>query len=660
MRYMKRLVFMVIPVLCMCGCTLEQAHSGKICPPPDRTNPDAKAYVYQSGEPAILNNAQCPDEESECTAFSPDHRLNGHYYCLAPCNGAQKSCNGKCIDASAQCEASDSDRCPASCLNNCDSEKRCKDCVIKDQWSDKGECIPVGNCADGNNPDGSCKMRAGCVIRNNPDGSCINTENCANGNNPDGSCKMKEGCVNGNNPDGSCTKSDNCLNGNHPNGSCINTENCLNGNNPDGSCKCADNCTNTCDSNGACIDNNHNHMIDIYEIAEKQGQDCQSHTDCDSMPKSSDGFCDSYLGYTCSTKCTSDDQCVGDDPKFTYICRSDGRCAPDAFITEWELPINNNTLTLYFDETANCKIRVNWGDDNTEDLDCGTITHQYSDEYDSGTVTIKIETISGEPAGFHVEESNSSICRLKEIVSFGDMGLGTNAFIDCTFLKKLSSVDIPNPQKLTTMERMFKNNCSLNYPLNNWDVSNVVNMNKTLWMPNCAGAENDDDKITNIHSTFNQPLDRWDVSNVTTMQNMLGYLPEFNQPLNSWDVSKVTEMAGMFGGSVKFDQPLEKWDVSNVKTMNAMFYRAYSFNQPLNPWNVTKADDLKAMFQHAIVFNQDLSAWAVSKNAAVDKIFYESGMSKENLCAILHANVNNKYWPDSFISLLSDQYECQN
>ena len=41
------------------------------------------------------------------------------------------------------------------------------------------------------------------------------------------------------------------------------------------------------------------------------------------------------------------------------------------------------------------------------------------------------------------------------------------------------------------------------------------------------------------HATsFNQPLNDWDVSNVTDMEQMFLDATSFNQPLNNWNVSK--------------------------------------------------------------------------------------------------------------------------
>ena len=64
-------------------------------------------------------------------------------------------------------------------------------------------------------------------------------------------------------------------------------------------------------------------------------------------------------------------------------------------------------------------------------------------------------------------------------------------------------------------------------------------------------------------------INNWDVSNVTNMNGMFsGTRGEdarsFNQPLNNWNVSKVTYVSFMFDGASSFNQPLNNWDVSNV------------------------------------------------------------------------------------------------
>ena len=83
-------------------------------------------------------------------------------------------------------------------------------------------------------------------------------------------------------------------------------------------------------------------------------------------------------------------------------------------------------------------------------------------------------------------------------------------------------------------------------------------------------------------------IENWDVSNVTNMDRVFYGANSFNQPLNKWNVSKVTSMEVMFEEAVSFNQPLNKWDVSNVTNMDDMFKSAESFNQPLNKWDVSK------------------------------------------------------------------------
>ena len=57
---------------------------------------------------------------------------------------------------------------------------------------------------------------------------------------------------------------------------------------------------------------------------------------------------------------------------------------------------------------------------------------------------------------------------------------------------------------------------------------------------------------------YNQPLNNWDVSSVLNMQEMfMG--SDFNQPINNWEVGSVTNMYRLFRQS-DFNQPLNNWD----------------------------------------------------------------------------------------------------
>ena len=71
-------------------------------------------------------------------------------------------------------------------------------------------------------------------------------------------------------------------------------------------------------------------------------------------------------------------------------------------------------------------------------------------------------------------------------------------------------------------------------------------------------------------SSFNQPLDNWEVSNVMEMRGMFENAESFNQPLNNWHVASV----------------------HSIYDRGRMFAHASSFNQPLHaPWYDPSDDD---------------------------------------------------------------------
>jgi surface protein len=56
--------------------------------------------------------------------------------------------------------------------------------------------------------------------------------------------------------------------------------------------------------------------------------------------------------------------------------------------------------------------------------------------------------------------------------------------------------------------------------------------------------------------SFNQPLNDWDVSQVTNMQAMFQLAKAFNQPLDQWDIGKVVDKRNMFCFATAFNQTL--------------------------------------------------------------------------------------------------------
>lgn len=66
-------------------------------------------------------------------------------------------------------------------------------------------------------------------------------------------------------------------------------------------------------------------------------------------------------------------------------------------------------------------------------------------------------------------------------------------------------------------------------------------------------------------------VENWNVSNVENMNRMFYGCECFNSDISNWDVSKVKSMNYMFYGCRNFEAILDKWDTHNVKDMYNMF-----------------------------------------------------------------------------------------
>ena len=560
-----------------------------------------------------------------------------------------------------------------SCPNNAHNDDgSCRECVIGN--NEDGTCKLVEGCPNGNNIDGSC---IGCAIGKTEEGSCIKRNDCIHGNNLDGSCVLTDDCPNNeHNDDGSCKgciiKVDNKTN--NEDGTCIQDDNCKNGWELDGSCKCPSECQFGCYSDGSCvdaeclsnedcsisvpekcaqglchcldhkceIDANHNNMYDVYEHITNSiwNHDCEyTDTKCPEGAQCPDfderDFCDSFTDKKWSTKCTSHDQCIQQENAYGYhfICREDGRCVPDAFVTKWYIwpegytkeysDIDRPFIFPYVPRDG-CQIRIIWGDETTlcnvdgkvcsaDDTACSIyncegkeercdgdgsdITHEYNapgykyikvtGEFDfarassinnfyDGNIEKDNYDLENNVFPYHAcvhKKSNSKDIIgnrcLYEVITFGQVRLKPYAFSFYHNLVAISNVDIP----------LFDNQTqSLEFMFNNTKL-------------------------------FSGVIHKWDVHNIQNMKSLFGNISTFNLPLNDWNVSHVTDMSFMFTGSDVFNQNLNDWDVSKVENMTGMFDSAWSFNQ-------------------------DLSSWKVGSSTDVSGIFNSSGMSEENYCKI--------------------------
>lgn len=171
---------------------------------------------------------------------------------------------------------------------------------------------------------------------------------------------------------------------------------------------------------------------------------------------------------------------------------------------------------------------------------------------------------------------------------------------------------------ITNLNTFFNTASLFNQPLSNWDVSSVTTFNQMFrkansfnqdissWSINTSSSVDMQSMFLN-NSAFNTSIDNWDVSEVTNMNQMFrGSV--YNQQLNSWDVSNVTNTQKMFSFPVSgvggnFNQPLSNWNVSNVTTMQEMFKKNTAFNQDISSWNIVKVSNATNFMQNVSTFS---------------------------------------------------------
>jgi surface protein len=258
-------------------------------------------------------------------------------------------------------------------------------------------------------------------------------------------------------------------------------------------------------------------------------------------------------------------------------------------------------------DTGTYNMLVDWGDGTTDTITTwnqAQTTHTYSS---SGVYEIKI---SGTCRGFRFSGTGDRL-KLLNISQYGILNLSTDSvFYGCTNFNQ-TAIDTPIISTTSFFE-MFRNctNFSGSPSINNWNTSNVTNMNSMF----------------NGATTFNQNINSWNTSAVIIMgsqfNGMFRGATSFNQDISSWNVGNVTNMTGMFNGASSFNQNLGAWNVNKVTTFgigsDGMFFNAIMFNNggspDINNWNINTIQpvNMAGMFRGATTFNQNIGSWNVS------------------------------------------------
>ena len=251
-------------------------------------------------------------------------------------------------------------------------------------------------------------------------------------------------------------------------------------------------------------------------------------------------------------------------------------------------------------------------------------------------------------------------------------------------------ISLWNTSLITDMSNLFKDKYKefneFNDNINDWDVSNVINMEFMF-----KGVVFMSYFDTNY---IHQKLNKWDVSSVTNMKGMFKETTRFDQHLNLWDVSNVRDMSEMFCGAsfggvqyssesifrwkvspetnihhmfyetwaitLHHENPFKPWsknrlqeavdlwynniikalwefndislwDTSLIEDMSKLFYGKYKFNSDISNWNVSKVINMDYMFAGAVRFNKPLNSWDVSNVESMNGMFHDAKLFNQPL-----------------------------
>ena len=168
--------------------------------------------------------------------------------------------------------------------------------------------------------------------------------------------------------------------------------------------------------------------------------------------------------------------------------------------------------------------------------------------------------------------------------------------------------------------------------INNWDTSNVTDMNGVF-----------------TNSSFNQPIGSWNTSKVTDMYTMFQQNASFNQDIGNWDVSGVTRFGYMFYDGTNFNNggssSISGWDTSSLVGSDALLFTFYNtdFNQDIGNWNITGVTSLHYTFSNSSFNNggsPSISGWDTSNVTSMRQTFRNSD-SNQPIGAWDVSNVTN-------------------
>jgi surface protein len=294
------------------------------------------------------------------------------------------------------------------------------------------------------------------------------------------------------------------------------------------------------------------------------------------------------------------------------IQKSEYQYDPNKLVLVYDTTLGDGSNTIYAPVGGTVSTTIDWGDSTSNFYNFGGIVYASHTYSSPGIYVVQYSGSMSKLSHQTVPPVASARQKLIGCLSFGNIGLKDmfQGFSSCT---NLTTVPSSLPSGWLSIYAMFSGCTNFNSPgVSSWDITNNIFVNQSLisMFANCVN--------------FNQPLNNWNMTNVININSMFDGCTNFNQPLDNWDTSNIINMSLTFRNCINFNQDIGGWDVGNVSIMSVMLSNADSFSQNLANW------DLKSIVQ------------STSTNGMNNFMNAATGLSTANYDATLIGWNNNK------------------